>query len=130
MIHYQFVLLSFLSAFFIGCQTQENPKQQLPQDIAANIEQLLPEVSEQMETIQQIATSINVQGRTLTMDEIELVAQIEGLTQPWDAWQQNYTQFKSLLAENALNNNDKTTFLKKLYTQLQSLSDMANEITL
>ena len=130
MIRYQFLLLCVFATLFIGCQTQENPKQQQSQDLAANIEQLLPEVSEQMETIQQIANSINIQGRNLTIDEIELVAQIEGLTQPWESWQQNYTQFKSLLAENAIDNDDKTTFLKKLYTQLQSLSDMANEITL
>jgi hypothetical protein len=129
----QYIRYSLLLIFLalIGCQANDGSKTvQNKETIQSDIELLLPEVAKQMDSIVELANSISVQGRTLTKGEIELVARIEGLRQPWDSWQKNYTQFKSLHTKNALSEQDQTIFLKKLLTQLQSLSEMATTISI
>lgn len=93
-----YISLILLCTLVIGCNSL--PDKKLLKESEAfklQIEEQLDVIRPQLQTLIQRANSINIQGRALSIDEIEFTARSSGIEQSFADWEQQYTSAHLLL---------------------------------
>jgi chromosome segregation ATPase len=96
-----------------------NNKQEL-EHLRANVTQLFDSIETQMQHLQQMANSINTQGRTLTVKEIEVNSRIDALQQQLNTWQEKMELTNTLIE----------TTNPKVQDQIKAYQKLNQEITI
>ena len=118
-------LLSLTLTLLLSCGTTKNNSDNgnTPQE---DIETLLPKVQTKMDNLIQLRNGINVQGKELTVEEIETVAKVDSLEQLFEQWKKDYEKRKVIRFA------DETAYLnyfKKLKKSLVLINQKCDEVT-
>ncbi len=113
--------LLFSTTLSIQCHSllPVNNKQEL-EHLRANVTQLFDSIETQMQHLQQMANSINTQGRTLTVKEIEVNSRIDALQQQLNTWQEKMELTNTLIE----------TTNPKVQDQIKAYQKLNQEITI
>ncbi len=125
-----FILL-FSTTLSIQCHSllPANDKQEL-EHIKANTTQLSDSIDSQMQHLQQIANSINIQGRTLTVKEIEINSRIDALQQQLNTWQEKMELTRTLIETTNPKVQDQIKAYRKLNQEIITLQQSIHVLQL
>ena len=118
----QILLFMFL---LFSCGTTKNTSDKIAK-IQENIETLLPKVQTKIDNLIQLRNNINIQGRTLTTDEIQTVAKVDSLEQLFEQWKKDYEQRKVI---RFTDENAHLNYFKQLIKNLKIIHEKVDEVS-
>lgn len=102
-------------------------KQEL-EHLKANVTQLFDSAETQMQRLSQIANSINIQGRALTVKEIEVTSRIDALHQQLTKWEEKRELTNTLIETIGSKVQDQIKTYQKLKEEITTLQQSINTL--
>ena len=118
------IIFLLLLPFVFSCGTTKNTSDKITKT-QEEIETLLPKVQTKMDNLIQLRNSINVQGRTLTTEEIQTVAKVDSLEQLFEQWKKDYEQRKVI---RFTDENAHLNYFKQLKKNLEIINQKCDEV--
>jgi len=118
----QFLLISL---FILSCGSTKSTSDKIAK-IQEEIETLLLKVQTKIDNLIQLRNGINVQGRTLTTEEIQTVAKVDSLEQLFEQWKKDYEKRKVI---RFTDENAHLNYFKQLKKNLEIINAKCDEVS-
>ena len=118
------IQILLISLFLLSCGSTKSTSDKIAKT-QEEIETLLPKVQTKMDNLIQLRNGINVQGRTLTTEEIQIVAKVDSLEQLFEQWEKDYEQRKVI---RFTDENAHLNYFKQLKKNLEIIDSKCDEV--